>query len=36
MRTEIDYLVIEGFVLDKREQPRLEEDAAWRATLELD
>ena len=36
MRTEMDYLVIEDFVLDKREQPTLEEDDAWRATLDLD
>jgi carbamoyltransferase len=36
MRTEMDYLVIEDFVLDKREQPALEEDDAWRATLDLD
>jgi carbamoyltransferase len=36
MRTEIDYLVIEDFVLDKREQPALEQDDAWRASLDLD
>jgi carbamoyltransferase len=36
MRTEMDYLVIEDFVLDKREQPKLEEDDAWRAQLDLD
>ena len=36
MRTEMDYLVVENFVLDKREQPVLEEDDAWRATLDLD
>jgi carbamoyltransferase len=36
MRTEMDYLVIEDFVLDKREQPTLEEDDAWRAALDLD
>ena len=36
MRTEMDYLVIEDFVLDKREQPILEEDDAWRAALDLD
>jgi carbamoyltransferase len=36
MRTEMDYLVIENFVLDKREQPRWEQDDAWRSTLDLD
>jgi carbamoyltransferase len=36
MRTEMDFLVIEDFLLDKREQPTLEEDDAWRATLDLD
>ena len=36
MRTEIDYLVIEDFVLDKREQPPLEHDDAWLKTLALD
>jgi hypothetical protein len=36
MRTEIDYLVIENFVLDKREQPAWEHDDAWRDTLDLD
>jgi carbamoyltransferase len=36
MRTEIDYLVIEDFVLDKREQPVFEDDEEWRATLALD
>ncbi len=36
MRTEMDYLVVEDFVLDKREQPKLEEDDAWRTALDLD
>jgi carbamoyltransferase len=36
MRTEMDYLVIEDFVLDKREQPKLEEDDAWPTALDLD
>jgi carbamoyltransferase len=36
MRTEIDYLVIEDFLIDKREQPKRETDDAWRTTLDLD
>jgi carbamoyltransferase len=36
MRTEIDYLVIEDFLLDKRAQPVLEKDDVWRAALDLD
>jgi carbamoyltransferase len=35
MRTEMDYLVIEDFILDKREQPAVGNDAR-RAALELD
>lgn len=30
MRTEMDYLVLEDFILDKRAQPRLEEQGDWR------
>lgn len=36
MRTEIDYLVIEGFLLDKREQPEIEKDDSWKEEFELD
>jgi carbamoyltransferase len=36
MRTEMDYLVLENFVLDKREQPRLEEETDWRSQFKLD
>lgn len=36
MRTEMDYLVLENFILDKREQPRLEESTDWRQEFELD
>jgi carbamoyltransferase len=36
MRTEMDYLVLENFLLDKRDQPKLEEDADWRSQYELD
>jgi carbamoyltransferase len=30
MRTEMDYLVLEDFILDKRAQPPLEEQGDWR------
>jgi len=36
MRTEIDYLYIEGLWLDKRKQPFLEENGGWRDEFELD
>ena len=36
MRTEMDYLVLETCVLDKREQPKLKEKADWRAEFKLD
>jgi carbamoyltransferase len=36
MRTEMDYLVLENFILDKREQKSLEEKADWRQEFELD
>lgn len=36
MRTEMDYLVMENFILDKREQPPLDEDVDWRKEFELD
>jgi carbamoyltransferase len=36
MRTEMDYLVLETCVLDKREQPELKEKADWRAEFKLD
>jgi carbamoyltransferase len=36
MRTEMDYLVLENFLLDKRDQPKLEEDTDWRSQYELD
>jgi carbamoyltransferase len=36
MRTEMDYLVLENFILDKREQKRLEEQGDWRQEFELD
>lgn len=36
MRTEMDYLVLENFVLDKREQPKFEDKKDWRAEFALD
>jgi carbamoyltransferase len=36
MRTQMDYLVLENFLLDKREQPELKEDKDWRKEFELD
>ncbi len=36
MRTEMDYLVMENFVLDKKEQPPLMSDIDWRKEFELD
>jgi carbamoyltransferase len=36
MRTEMDYLVLEACVLDKREQPALAETKDWRAEFKLD
>jgi carbamoyltransferase len=36
MRTEMDYLVIENFLLDKRNQPAWNEIEAWQEKFELD
>jgi len=36
MRTEMDYLVMEDFLFDKKEQPALREDRDWREEYELD
>ena len=36
MRTEMDYLVIEDFLLDKREQPEWKETEDWQEEFELD
>lgn len=36
MRTEMDYLVMGNYLLDKREQKRLEGDSDWRNEFELD
>jgi carbamoyltransferase len=36
MRTEMDYLILGEFLLDKKEQPPWEEDRDWRDEFELD
>lgn len=36
MRTEMDYLVIEDFLLDKKSQPVRERDDSWKQEFELD
>ncbi len=36
MRTEMDYLVIENFLLDKKDQPEIEKDDSWKQEFELD
>jgi carbamoyltransferase len=36
MRTEMDYLVLENFVLDKKDQPEFAEKGDWRTEFGLD
>jgi carbamoyltransferase len=36
MRTEMDYLVLGQFILDKKDQPPLKSDTDWRKEFELD
>ncbi len=36
MRTDMDYLVIDGFLLDKKDQPHWECDDSWKDEFELD
>jgi carbamoyltransferase len=36
MRTEMDYLVIEDYFLDKRKQPDIAKDDSWKDEFELD
>jgi len=36
MRTEMDYLVIENFLLDKKDQPEIEKDDSWMTEFDLD
>lgn len=36
MRTEMDYLMLGPFLLDKKDQPEFHDDIDWRETFELD
>ncbi|MCG6537751.1 MAG: hypothetical protein L7F78_24310, partial [Syntrophales bacterium LBB04] len=36
MRTEMDYLVLGDYILDKKDQPKLSETADWRTEFRLD
>ncbi|MFH1571188.1 MAG: carbamoyltransferase [Gemmatimonadota bacterium] len=36
MRTEMDYLVLGDYLLDKRDQPRWQDQAAWQEEFQLD
>jgi carbamoyltransferase len=36
MRTEMDYLVVENFLLGKEDQPHWERDDSWKDEFELD
>ncbi len=36
MRTEMDYLVLGNFVLDKKDQKALKDDSAWKEEFQLD
>ncbi len=36
MRTEMDYLVVENFLMDKKDQPVIEQDESWKTEFELD
>ncbi|MBD2446904.1 carbamoyltransferase [Nostoc sp. FACHB-152] len=36
MRTEMDYLVLENFILAKSDQPQVQKDESWKTEFELD
>ncbi len=36
MRTEMDYLIMENYLIDKRDQKELKEDTNWKKEFELD
>ncbi len=36
MRTEMDYLVVENFLLKKEDQPEMPDDGSWKEEFELD
>ena len=36
MGTDMDYLIMDKFIVDKAEQPKFEDDVDWRMEYELD
>jgi carbamoyltransferase len=36
MRTEMDYLVMGNYMLDKRDQPKFTEEVDWKTEFKLD
>ena len=36
MRTEMDYLIMGNYMLDKRDQPKFTEEADWKSEFKLD
>ena len=36
MRTEMDYLIVEDFILAKTDQPDWDDDESWKEEFELD
>jgi len=36
MRTNMDWLVVGNFIMDKKEQPLYHEDESWKAILKAD
>jgi carbamoyltransferase len=36
MRTEMDFLVVENFLMDKKDQPAIEQDESWKTEFALD
>jgi carbamoyltransferase len=36
MRTDMDYLVLENFLLAKSDQPQIDQDESWKTEFELD
>ena len=36
MRTEMDYLVVENYLMRKQDQPAMPDDGSWKTEFELD
>jgi carbamoyltransferase len=36
MRTEMDYLIVENILFNKKEQPNFQEKTNWKETFKLD